>query len=170
LGCLLISCGGAQQDSSDTGSGDVDFDATILAELNGVRTSVTAPANYTGTWVPLPNLNWSATLASSAQTWANTLRDDFGCQLSVDKSTSYGETLAYGSIGYGATQAVRQWAEERAQYTFNPSYQGDAGTYVQIIWRNTTQVGCAMAACETGWQVFVCYYDPPGNVLGSQPY
>jgi pathogenesis-related protein 1 len=146
------------------------FEETALAELNRTRAAVTKPPNYIGAWSAIPPLNWSDTLATSAQSWANGLRDQYHCELARNETTPYGELLAYGSVGYGFPQAVVQWSEEKATYTYNAAYQGEAGTYLQLVWRASTQVGCATAACDTGWHVYVCYFDPPGNVLGAAPY
>jgi pathogenesis-related protein 1 len=167
---VAFGCGGTKEEDSAVSPSSSSFENLMLSELNQVRASVQPPANYVGTWAPLPELTWSVALASSAQIWANTLRDQNDCQIARNNSTPYGETLAYGSVGYGASQAVAQWAEDQSTYTFNTSYQGEAGTYLQIVWRASSQVGCATTTCETGWHVFVCYFDPPGNVIGSQPY
>ena len=42
----------------------------------------------------------------------------------------------------------------------------DAGHYSQMIWRNTTRIGCAMA----GGGFLVCRYAPPGNFTGQKAF
>ena len=50
------------------------------------------------------------------------------------------------------------------------------GHYTQVVWRNTTHVGCATAICTKNspfgaqfptWQLWVCNYTPPGNFVGK---
>jgi len=43
------------------------------------------------------------------------------------------------------------------------------GHYTQMIWRNTTEVGCAVAERDDR-QILVCRYSPPGNVRGEMAY
>jgi len=173
---LIVACGGQEQtdgqasDGTVTNSSDALFASEFVAEHNRVRASVTAPPNYVGTWAPLPFVVWSSTVAASAQAWANHLRDVNNCTLAQDTSTSYGENLAYGSVGFGPKQTVALWEQEEADYAYSPSYSPVAGHYTQLIWRESTQIGCATAVCSTGWKVMVCRYSPAGNVIGAQPY
>jgi hypothetical protein len=41
------------------------------------------------------------------------------------------------------------------------------GHFTQLVWRATTELGCARAQCG-GIDVVVCQYDPPGNVEDPQ--
>jgi pathogenesis-related protein 1 len=43
------------------------------------------------------------------------------------------------------------------------------GHYTQIVWRDTTSVGCAAQSCPQG-EIWVCDYSPPGNYVGQHPY
>lgn len=45
----------------------------------------------------------------------------------------------------------------------------DVGHYTQIVWRDTQQIGCAVARTAQR-DVLVCRYWPAGNRSGSQPY
>lgn len=91
--------------------------------------------------------------------------------------------------------AVQGWADEVDCWTYgritggNPSVQGGeqceqqciadlnstgCGHYTQLVWANTRQVGCGYSTCETNdgflFEVWVCNYDPPGNVISQFPY
>jgi pathogenesis-related protein 1 len=117
-------------------------------------------------------LSWSSVVEASAQTWANHLRDATSCAVMHEDGSPYGENVAGGTVGFSAAAAFNMWAVEKSGYVFNPAYAFDnnTGHYTQIVWRNTTEVGCAMAQCATGYLVYVCRYRPPGNVIGTQPY
>ncbi|MBV9992478.1 MAG: hypothetical protein JOZ72_14450 [Alphaproteobacteria bacterium] len=43
------------------------------------------------------------------------------------------------------------------------------GHYTQIVWRETTKLGCATASSKD-WDVLVCRYSPPGNTIGQRVY
>ena len=124
----------------------------------------------------MPPLSWSPTLAQAAQAWADQLaRGGCGLQHSSDR---YGENL-FGAGGFSpnARHVVESWASEARCYTFGPFQRGDAcrgdcsacGHYTQIVWRETRQLGCGMSQCGNR-EVWVCKYDPAGNMLGERPY
>jgi uncharacterized protein YkwD len=133
-----------------------------------VRAAVEKPDGYAGTWQALPPVAWSDQVATTAQAWANHLRDTASCSLMHAMNTGYGENLAAGTR-LDAQGAVDLWAGEKKNYTYSAKYvfSGDTGHYTQIAWRKTTHIGCASAACS-GSNVVVCRYDPPGNYIGQQ--
>ena len=72
---------------------------------------------------------------------------------------------------------VQLWGAEKQyfQYGIFPdvSITGnwmDVGHYTQIIWRNTTEVGCGSANGTDGMNRFVCRYSSPGNYVGLSVY
>lgn len=136
---------------------------------NGVRAAVQKPTMYSGSWSPVPPVVWSEEIATSAQQWANHLRDTMACGLMHERS-AYGENLAAGS-DIDAERAVDMWASEVENYTYSPelAFGDDTGHYTQIVWRETREIGCASAECGDS-SVVVCRYHPPGNVVGAQPY
>ena len=49
----------------------------------------------------------------------------------------------------------------------NVDFTESTGHFTQLVWRSTTQVGCAKMMCSTAWrQITVCEYLPRGNVIG----
>ena len=73
-------------------------------------------------------------------------------------------------------EMVAAWTDEKRLFfpgAFpNVSRSGnwaDVAHYTQIIWRDTSEVGCAMAHSSFR-EVWVCQYSPPGNVVGQRPY
>ncbi|CAE6470435.1 unnamed protein product [Rhizoctonia solani] len=109
-------------------------------------------------------LTWSAELEAKAQNWAN------GC---IFEHGSTGENLAAGTGDFSAAAAVKLWTDEIDQYDPNnpqPSH------FTQVVWKSTTQLGCAVARCPAGTiyqeaesSYHVCEYAPPGNVIGEFP-
>ncbi|MBN1610169.1 MAG: hypothetical protein JW940_26315 [Polyangiaceae bacterium] len=167
LAVLTAAC------SNDAGSTDRESTLAssaneIVAAHNAVRAQVTEPPNYQGTWEPLPPVSWSDAVAASAQGWADHLRDTVHCGLQHDTNSGYGENLAAGT-NLKPSAAVSMWADEKSQYTYEPRYEFVAGHYTQIVWRSSVEIGCGAASCG-GQTVIVCRYDPPGNVIGQQPY
>lgn len=150
---------------SDAGLGA--FENEILAAHNAVRAGATpAPSPA------LAPLGWSAAAASTAEAWAN------GCMFQHDPSAGFGENI-YAAIGTPTgTDVVDSWASEVSSYDYAANTcAGTCGHSTQIVWRDTTSVGCAIAACTTNspfgggaWTFVVCDYDPPGNVNGRRPY
>jgi hypothetical protein len=42
----------------------------------------------------------------------------------------------------------------------------DAGHFTQLVWRDSTRMGCAVNTRCT-WGVYVCQFKQPGNVIGA---
>ncbi|HTW72142.1 MAG TPA: CAP domain-containing protein, partial [Acetobacteraceae bacterium] len=67
-------------------------------------------------------------------------------------------------------QVVGAWADEARDYDIRTNRcTSVCGHYTQIVWRATRWVGCGVAAAA-GQEIWVCEYDPPGNVIGYRPY
>jgi hypothetical protein len=138
--------------------------AGITAAHNAIRCALPSPA-------PPPPLQWSSSLAAVAQAYATVLADS--CNL-VHSGGDYGENL-YASWGMSPSPAdvVTSWASELSCFSYGefPGCCGcTCGHYTQIVWRDSTYLGCAKATCTDEGEVWVCNYDPPGNYLGNMPY
>ncbi|SEU33176.1 CAP domain-containing protein [Stigmatella erecta] len=127
---------------------------------------------------PLPPLQWSAEAAKQAESWAKQCTFEHN----PDRGP-YGENLAAATPGAWKTpEVVKSWNAEVADYNFsrNTCAKGKmCGHYTQVVWRNTTHVGCAKRTCTKNspfgkdfptWDLWVCNYAPPGNVVGQKPY
>ncbi|KAH8815414.1 CAP domain-containing protein [Xylogone sp. PMI_703] len=108
-------------------------------------------------------LVWNTTSARFAASYSSR------CQFKHSGGPT-GENLAAGYPN--ASASVDGWGLEREKYNFNkPGFSEDTGHFTQLVWANTTSVGCGRANCSgengtPGWYV-VCEYYPPGNVEGE---
>ena len=130
----------------------------MLAAHNGVRARV-----------GVPPLAWSDRLAARAQDWADHLLARG--QFTHRPKSPYGENLFEIDGGTASpARVVQSWASESRNYDSRSNRcSGVCGHYTQIVWRDTKEVGCAVARGE-GREVWVCNYDPPGNWAGRRPY
>jgi pathogenesis-related protein 1 len=121
--------------------------------------------------VGVPPLEWSQQLAAVAQQWANELAGSG--KFTHRPKGRYGENL-FEMRGARANPAelVAGWAGEAEDYdaTRNACRTGKVcGHFTQLVWRNTTKMGCGVAR-RGAREVWVCNYYPPGNWVGERPY
>lgn len=119
--------------------------------------------------VGTPPLAWSPDLAKRAQEWAAKLIASG--TYAPRNDGQFGENL-FEITGGAANpkQVVEAWAAEAANYDHDSNKcRSRCGHFTQVVWRNSKQVGCGTAR-KDGREVWVCYYDPPGNVVGERPY
>jgi uncharacterized protein YkwD len=112
-------------------------------------------------------LTWSPQLAADAQKWADTLKAK-GCMFGHSGS-KHGENLAAGTSGaMPPEEVVRMWYDEVKIYDFKKptGFSMETGHFTQVVWTDTTQVGCGMSQCK-GMDIWVCQYEKPGNWEGQ---
>ncbi|KAF8112784.1 hypothetical protein N665_0062s0127 [Sinapis alba] len=113
-------------------------------------------------------VQWDATLAAFAQSYADRLRGD--CRL-IHSGGPYGENLAGSSGDLTGVRAVNLWVNEKVNYNYaSNTCNGVCGHYTQVVWRNSVRIGCAKARCNNGGTIISCNYDPPGNYVNQKPY
>jgi len=134
-------------------------------------------------------LKWSAKLTQYSQEWADRLGSGNSCKMYHRPGLPpYGENLYISTAErwfmdnqevsrkrnrVTVSNVVKAWADEEQWYNYqsNNCQRGKrCGHYTQIVWRNTTEVGCAVKYCGDESQVWVCSYNPPGNFKGVRPY
>lgn len=111
-------------------------------------------------------LAWSEALAATAQEWANALRDS-GCRFEHSQ-TAYGENLAAGTRLSGEN-AVELWYAEGEKYDYKKhGFSSRTGHFTQVVWAASRSLGCGFSECQ-GMRLWVCHYDPAGNVMTLFP-
>jgi pathogenesis-related protein 1 len=121
----------------------------------------------------LPPVTWSNELAAQARTWAER------CEFNHSK-TDLGENLSARTDLADPEVIVAAWVIEGEAFDYkrNRCASGEVcGHYTQVVWRDSTQIGCGMARCGAGgpfgdheWFMWVCNYSPAGNWSGQRPY
>ncbi|MES2098075.1 MAG: CAP domain-containing protein [Pseudomonadota bacterium] len=146
--------------------GDALLKQVMLARHNGARRAV-----------GVPPLVWNDGLAADALGYARELARTrrFEHSKQPDGPAHQGENLFTGTReAYSYAEMIQFWIDEKKWFVNNPapdvSTTGrgeDVGHYTQMIWRTTTQVGCAVASNDRD-DYLVCRYWPTGNVIGSR--
>lgn len=139
-------------------AGSSQLPSDILAAHNAIRDRV-----------GVPPLIWSNQLASRAREWAGHLLE--GRQFYHRPNSNYGENLfAVTGAAASAAEVVQDSASESRDYNHHwNACRGVCGHYTQLVWRDTREVGCAVAS-DARREVWVCNYNPPGNWVGQRPY
>nr|WP_298896328.1 CAP domain-containing protein [uncultured Altererythrobacter sp.] len=75
----------------------------------------------------------------------------------------------YDAMVGGWIGEKQYYIHDRFPYVSNTGNWQDVGHYTQIIWRDTTRLGCGLAT-GGGWDYLVCRYSPPGNIVGQYAY
>lgn len=140
--------------SSSTASGS--FESAMLSQHNAKRAlhQSTEP------------LSWSTDLQDVAQSYA----DSYDCSGTLTHSGKpYGENLALGYPLYDGTTGVIAWYNEIEDYNFSdPGFSESTGHFTQVVWKDTTQVGCGYKNCNNEWGIYlVCNYLAQGNIIGE---
>jgi uncharacterized protein YkwD len=143
------------------------FDDRVLAAQNQERQGL-----------GLVPLRWNPALAHAAKHWADYLASTGRFEHAPEnRSAPEGENLWAGTKGYYTPEAmVDAWIREKKFFrpgTFpDNSITGrveDVGHYTQLVWRATTQVGCAQARSRSE-DILVCRYAEAGNYRGEVPF
>ena len=180
------SSGGSTDNSGSLSGGSTDNSATLPTTSTASNNTGNA-ADFVNTIlgihnleraaVGVPPLTWSDSLAASAQTWAEHMATIN--QMVHSDDFSYGENIAGWSHGNSPpgsqdtlTKMVESWAVEKKNWqggVLTEENAASAGHYTQMVWKDTKQVGCGVAAASVN-DYLVCQYSPTGNSIGKAPY
>ncbi|MEM9302985.1 MAG: CAP domain-containing protein [Pseudomonadota bacterium] len=174
------------------GGGAGSFEPDSVGPLRDAALNRINSARLAATPAPVPSLPplvWNADLAAVANAWADGCQFGFNGNRSLDYAARNGGAVAVGETIFASSaaladvdavsQAILAWRGEASDYDYNSdscTAGATCGAYTQLVWRDTTAVGCAVASCPgiisggiTGTFV-VCNFAPGGNVAGQQPY
>lgn len=72
---------------------------------------------------------------------------------------------------------TKLWYDEIAHYDYSNPGQKKAGSenqqighFTQVVWKDSTELGCGIAKGTDNFVYGVCNYSPPGNYIGSSNY
>lgn len=157
------------------GAGETGRMVGMTAAHNAVRARMHTPMPSPA----IPPVKWSTAIAAIAQAYADT------CPMGHSMRPGYGENIAFfGGFMSNAEMVTESWAGEESCWTYGAFFQGDScnmlctssmnangcGHYTQVIWRETTEIGCGVGTCFGGQEIWVCNYQPQGNFVGMLPY
>lgn len=191
------SAGHGDAGSVAAANGETGRQVGMTAAHNAVRSQVNSsnplpPMVWSSTLAAYAQ-QWADMLASTPSTCAMPMHRS-GQEL---QAKGYGENLAQsGSRPARMTTpsfAVDGWAAEAKCWTYGTisdplrgggtekcdttCYMGlhsdGCGHYTQVIWRDSTQLGCGVSTCTADgvtYDIWICNYAPPGNIIGRAPY
>jgi pathogenesis-related protein 1 len=170
LALLAVSCGKPTCQECEGPASDAGPEPNDWVGAHNRARSMAQPAPAPA----LPLMQWSDAIASKAASWAGR------CNFVHDTSGSYGENLYAGTSAPSPAEITNDWAAEASDYDYgrNTCTSGKVcGHYTQLVWRDSTEVGCAVQRCENAgpfrrapWYLAVCNYSPQGNIVGRKPY
>eukprot|EP00117_Sycon_ciliatum_P020334 scpid83784/ scgid18144/ Peptidase inhibitor 16; Cysteine-rich protease inhibitor len=155
---LVVLCTGLQRAQARLTSAQ---EVAMLAAHNNARSSV-SPKPCT----PLVDLTWSSALASVAQAYTDRCIYAHNGKRVADAGSAFtrrgvGENLYLGvastlsgpwGLDTDADHVVANWDKEKKDYNFTTNTcrpNKMCGHYTQLVWSNTTQVGCGAKMCTT---------------------
>lgn len=132
-----------------------DFNTDILAHHNKLRQLHKAPA-----------LKWNSSIAAFAQAWAQKLANEN--KMYHRSRNSYGENIYMTSDSdVDGIDPVQAWYDEIKDYNYSsPGFSSATGHFTQVVWVDSTELGCGKAASDGGTYV-VCNYSPHGNITNA---
>ncbi|KAF0914340.1 hypothetical protein E2562_028220 [Oryza meyeriana var. granulata] len=122
-----------------------------------------APHNQARGAVGVAPLRWSADLAAAAARTTSQQQRQGRCGFADMGGSPYGANQGYPAR---PAEVVASWVAQGRYYTHanNTCAAGQqCGTYTQVVWRRTAEVGCAQSSCATGATLSICLYNPHGN-------
>ncbi|BFZ19714.1 hypothetical protein BsWGS_22753 [Bradybaena similaris] len=126
---------------------------------------------------------WDSELEQLAQNYADKCIFQHNKDRRLKAFPSVGENLYAGTGNFDPASVVQVWYDEVKDYDYatNKCKTGAmCGHYTQVVWVNSSAVGCGGRYCEhlggvaaygfSSGFVVVCNYGPSGNYIGRKPY
>ena len=127
------------------------------------------------------DLTWDEDLAAQAQDYLDSTVTDGDVPHSCppNENCNYGENI-FTAGGLDATTpipcgfAAFFWYRESVweNYDYEQPFYAQSGTvghFTQLVWKDTSVVGCARAQAQDSWFI-LCQYRGPGNIAGNRQF
>ena len=159
--------------SPDTTSPDTTAPDTTDPEdpLEAFRLQVTERHNYYRAQHQVGNLQRDSLLEGIAQRAAEHMVeiDNFYFTTETYNGQSIGKNLFWQWGDFTGNGVVDSWYDKVSYYDFNnPGYTSSAGSFTQLVLKNSQKIGCGYA-CSGKECYGCCTYYPSGNYLNSFP-
>ncbi|XP_022221891.2 venom allergen 5 isoform X2 [Drosophila obscura] len=179
---LIVSCGAAIACSGKIIASGISTEerSIILQEHNRLRQLV-ATGRYPGQpgAENMREIVWDEELAARAQKWADNCQFRHDPHRTINRFTM-GQNLAiiWSTAPLDADDGdfpsrIQSWFNEVQKYSFGDAWSPKTGHYSQLVWGETSLVGCGYAEYKDASKynkLYVCNYGPGGNVVGFNPY
>ncbi|EDW83275.1 uncharacterized protein Dwil_GK22774 [Drosophila willistoni] len=152
----------------------------IMQEHNRLRQLV-ATGRYPGQpgAENMREIVWDDELAARAQQWADNCQFRHDPHRTINRFTM-GQNLAiiWSTAPLEADDGdfpsrIQNWFNEVQKYSFGDAWSPKTGHYSQLVWGETSLVGCGFSEYKDASKynkLYVCNYGPGGNVVGYNPY
>ncbi|XP_041456682.1 cubilin-like [Lytechinus variegatus] len=178
IGSVKVATSGAQgipqTKQVNTNSLSSEMKQVFLNAHNDFRSQVNSP-----TAANMVQMEWDDSLAEMAQGWSDQCTFGHGNPPNISPYSWVGQNIWAGSgTGWDHYGMIEDWYNEVSDYNYQTnSCTGICGHYTQVVWAESTHVGCAITTCTTvqnlGWSpatILVCNYGEGGNYVGQKPY
>ncbi|EDW97205.1 scoloptoxin SSD552 isoform X1 [Drosophila yakuba] len=179
---MIISCGVAFACNGKIIASGITTEerSIILQEHNRLR-QIVATGRYPGQpgAENMREIVWDDELAARAQKWADNCQFRHDPHRTINRFTM-GQNLAiiWSTAPLDADDGdfpsrIQSWFNEVQKYSFGDAWSPKTGHYSQLVWGETSLVGCGYAEYKDTSKynkLYVCNYGPGGNVVGYNPY
>ena len=143
--------------------------SSIDPELETFRNEITDKHNYYRNLHQVGDLERDSVLETIAQESAEYMAeiDSFSFPSATYNGNYIGKSLFFSWGAPTGASIADMFYEGVSSYDFsNPGYVSDAGTFTQLVWKNTQKIGCGYSC--NGYNCYgICTYYPAGNYLNS---
>ncbi|CAO3638172.1 unnamed protein product [Mucor hiemalis] len=106
-------------------------------------------------------LRWSDTLSKNAQSYVEAC--EYNNRISTLKQ--YKEDQVIGNVASGFSDwnaVIKTWYLGEKSYNYNdPGYTSKSGTFISMLWKDTTEIGCSSYKCnDSDGILYQCLYSP----------
>ncbi|VVB18328.1 unnamed protein product [Arabis nemorensis] len=146
-----------------------------VPKISAAAKAFTDAHNKARAVVGVSPLVWNQTLETAARWLARYQREEKKCEFASFNPGKYGANQLWAKgLDVTPSLAVETWVKEKTFYDYKSNTcapNHTCGVYKQVVWRDSKELGCAQGTCKNESTVLtICFYNPPGNVIGQKPY